>query len=270
MLRYRARGGFAPVDFEELLPLLNDRKLFLIFDRDGTLVPYATESSQAVVPNSTYRVIWEAGRCFRNRVAIVSARGLDDLKNDFGDCSITLAGNYGLEISFASGVNFVHPSARHLRQRMTEAAHELRRIVESKPSIILDNHIYSLCLHFHLLPVEERIALDMLMAVLEKQFSELHFRRLPTSYEVLPSSVWTKSDALNIIADELDFSDESVLYLAFGDSEQDESMYRWANSHQGLSFNVGSRDSKNCLGRADSPDDVVEFVKSLIAWCSYN
>ncbi len=263
MIRYRSRGGFVPAQFSDIVPILANRSYFLILDRDGTLVPIRSNPAQSVLPSSTADFLSHSGRLLDGRVAIVSARALSSLVKEFDSQSIILAGNYGLEISFPSGAQFLHPAAKHARSQISELHAELGRCIVSKPALFLDNHHYSICLHFHRLGESDRTDLHCLIERLEQKYSELSFRRLPTSYEIVPPIEWTKSRALDMIASELAIELENLLYLAFGDSDADEPMFLWVNHRQGISFKVGALGETQALGSADTPADVIDFLHNL-------
>jgi trehalose-phosphatase len=264
MLKYKLNGSIEPAQFGDLLPILSNRLPFLILDCDGTLVPICETLEEAVLHPSQLNLLNDVGRHLVGRVAIVSARGLSRLTHEFDPQVFTLAGNYGLEISYPSGQKFVHPKAVHARLLMIELAAEMAQLILNLPSLILDNHGYSLCLHFHRLPDDRLSDLHTFIHQLELGYSTLEFRRLNTSYEVVPSVNWDKSSALDHIATHLSLEVEDPLYIAFGDSEMDEPMFSWVNRRQGLSFSVGCRDSTAALGLMESPDDVFKFLDNLL------
>jgi trehalose 6-phosphate phosphatase len=264
MIKYKCRGGFAPMSFSDMVPFFSDQPRFIILDRDGTLVPYSPTPELAFLPPLTKTVLCDLVDQNQGQVAIVSARGLQGLQDEFDSNRQILAGNYGLEISFPSGRTFVHPAAKAALPQITELAAELAVVVARYPQLILDNHTYSLCLHYHLLPAHQCSHVAALIEELAKRFPSLTFRALPTSYEIVPPVEWNKGSALERIADELKLQSENTLYVVFGDTEADEPMYQWVNAHRGLSFNVGERDESQALGRLDSADDVYKFLRNML------
>ncbi len=264
MIKYKCRGWFTLLSFSDMVPFFNEHPRFIFLDRDGTLVPYSPTPELAFLPPLTKTVLCDLVDQNQGRVAIVSARGLKGLKEEFDPQKQILAGNYGLEISFPSGKNFLHPGALAAFPKMADLAEELTAIVKQFPQLILDNHTYSLCLHYHPLPPHQSSRVAALMDELEKRFSTLKFNHLPTSYEIVPPIDWDKGKALETIAFELGLPLNDFLYLTVGDTEADEPMYQWVNAHGGLSFNVGERDESQALGRFDSSDDVYSFLRSML------
>ncbi|MBU6453521.1 MAG: hypothetical protein KGS72_17210 [Cyanobacteria bacterium REEB67] len=297
MIRYKAPNGFAPVEFNDMVPLLTARPYVLFIDRDGTLVPISSVPAEALLPQATANLVAalaaaplspssEGGPASGNSAShsqgyavIVSARGLAGLKEEFDASKLILAGNYGLEISFPSGRQIIHPDAAAALPELAAVSTILKQEIAANPLLLLDDHNYSLCLHYHRLPGELHDGLHANMEVLANKFARLKFRKLPTSIEVVPPVVWDKGYALDLIASEIKGEIQAKvnaglnaainpLYMAFGDSHADEPMFAWVNKHQGLSFNVGSRQSEEAIALLDDPADLYDFLlqfKDLVA-----
>ncbi|MCC7527694.1 MAG: trehalose-phosphatase [Candidatus Melainabacteria bacterium] len=263
MIRHKSHDGFAKVTFGDLVPVLSNRTCFLILDRDGTLVEINSNPLEAVLNSSVKSLLENTAALLDGRVAIVSARGLNCLLKEFDSRSFILAGNYGLEISFPTGRQFVHPEATKARFDISALMEELSPILQRYPLLRLDNHAYSLCLHFRHQPEDQQEALHCLIKNLEKKYFLLSFRRLPTSYEIIPPVHWNKASALDKIAAELSLESDDLFYVVFGDSDADEPMFLWVNHRQGMSFNVGRREETQASCHVNTPDDVIEFISNL-------
>ena len=264
MIKYKCRGGFAPMSFSDMAPFFSDQPRFIILDRDGTLVPYSPTPELAFLPPLTKTVLNDIVDQNQGQVAVVSARGLKGLVDEFDQDKQILAGNYGLEISFPSAKPVLPIVSLIQSVDSLRLAEELAVIVKRYPQLILDNHVYSLCLHYHLLPPHQCSHVEALVDEIEKHFPSLTFRRLPTSYEIVPTVKWDKGDALEQIARELGPQAKDIVYLTFGDTEADEPMYNWVNARKGISFNVGERDDSQALGRLDSAEDVYTFLRNML------
>jgi trehalose-phosphatase len=274
MIRYKARSGFAPVRFDDMVPLLTPRPYILFIDRDGTLVPISSVPAEALLPQATADLVSSLAAPPQGYVVIVSARGLAGLKAEFDASKLVLAGNYGLEISFPSGRQIIHPDAAAALPELAEVSNILKQEIETNPLLLLDDHNYSLCLHYHRVPSELHDGLHANMEALANRFARLKFRKLPTSIEVVPPVVWDKGYALDLIAEEINTEIRSglkdnvnapinPLYMAFGDSHADEPMFAWVNSKHGLSFNVGSRESSEAIALLEDPADLYDFLQQF-------
>jgi trehalose-phosphatase len=252
------------MSFSDMVPLLSDHPRFVVLDRDGTLVPYSPTPELAFLPPLTKTVLRDLVDQNQGQVAIISARALKGLQDEFDPDKQILAGNYGLEISYPSGKTFVHPAAVLALPHLAKLTEEMEDIVKKYPQLILDNHTYSLCLHYHLVPPHQASHVAALVEELEKRYPALKFNHLPTSYEVVPLVAWDKGKALERIVQEAGLPREQLLFLTVGDTEADEPMYKWVNAHGGMSFNVGEREDCQALGRFDSSDDVYQFLRGML------
>ena len=259
----QANGNASTVALTELKEIVSKKSLFFIFDRDGTLVPFSDSPELAVIDPTVQSTLNELVVSCNAQVAIVSARGLSSLANEFEPNNLILAGNYGLEISFPSGKRFLHSAAVSALSEMIELEDMLTVIVARECGLILDRHKYSLCLHFHKLPSHKHNKLHLLIQKLSQSFPTLFCRRLSTSYEFLPPCKWDKSNAIDEIVEQIS-PRETPFFVVFGDSEADEPMYSWVNKHNGLSFNIGSKVSSNARVRLHSPEELRTLLLTVL------
>ncbi len=92
-------------DFEDYLAKYvgQDSILALLLDYDGTLSPIAPHPDLAVIPPETKKVLARLARMPDVFVAIISGRGVTNVKQMVGIEGITYAGNHGLEIIHPDG-----------------------------------------------------------------------------------------------------------------------------------------------------------------------
>lgn len=241
------------------------RQIFLALDRDGTLVPYAKEPSAAIMPPQVASLLRDLAQLPNIVLAIVSARGLNLLKQDIDTTAIVLAGNYGMEIRLTNMEDIVAEGAQKAAPELEKLAGELADIMRNFPGSILENHVFSLCLHWHAVAPNRLADLHATLDKIGSRSGSLAMRRLPTSYEFLPGMHWDKSFALETIASRLLSSPHESLLIYIGDSEQDEPAFEWVNARGGFSIKVGSADnSTKATLRMPQPVDVVLFLEQLL------
>ncbi len=263
-------GGSLPSSLCEFLPLLQNRSYCLILDRDGTLVPITNDPDKALLSESARAVIRDLAMLLEEPLIVVSARGLNMLRREFNQDLVVLAGNYGLEISFPSGLQFLHPHAYSSKRQISEVYEELKKVALSYPMLFLDNHDLSLCLHTHNLTEDALENLHCIIEELKQKYFSLRFRKLLTSYEILPALEWTKRSALERISEELSLSKREPLFIAFGDSDADEPMFEWTNQRNGISFNVGTRTKTEAQVSLETPADVINILTVLVQMIKAN
>jgi trehalose-phosphatase len=80
-----------------------------LLDYDGTLAPIAPHPDLAHLPVETKNVLQRLSNLSDVYIAVISGRGVENVKNMVGIEGITYAGNHGLEILHPDGSKFVHP-----------------------------------------------------------------------------------------------------------------------------------------------------------------
>lgn len=80
-----------------------------MLDYDGTLAPIAPHPDLATLPQETKNVLQRLSNINDVYIAVISGRGVENVKEMVGIEGITYAGNHGLEILHPDGSKFVHP-----------------------------------------------------------------------------------------------------------------------------------------------------------------
>ena len=233
----------------------------IAFDRDGTLVPYAETPEKALATPKVKRLLTDLAALDGVQVALISARSVAQLQGDTKSAPIILAGNYGLEILFPSGKRIIEPRAAAAVPALKQLRDALFSSLVMCRGIILEDHGYSLCLHWHLVSLADRELLHEQVKTVSSDFSAVEVVERPTSYEFLPAFKWSKSDALDLINSNLEVV--PVEYFYAGDTEADISAFEWVNQHKGITIRVGEDDNLCAQFRVPTPDalyDVVEYV----------
>jgi trehalose-phosphatase len=242
------------------------RNLFIGLDRDGTLVPYAASPKEAIIAEPTRQVLTALAFLPNLYLAIVSARSAALLKEDVDSSAIVLAGNYGMEILFPNGKEFIAPDALKAVPELKKIHKQLACLLDKFPELILEDHGYSLCLHWHTLKPGQR---KEIKAMAKQQFSldlnHVYIRTMPTSFEFLPHSEWDKGNALEAIAAQLPLPATNTLSIYIGDTDQDEPGYLWVNKRDGASIKVAKSGNQTAARyRLPRPSKVTEFLQQVL------
>ncbi|HYH80901.1 MAG TPA: trehalose-phosphatase, partial [Longimicrobium sp.] len=126
-------------------------RLVLLLDFDGTLAPIVDLPSLAAMPDATRRALERLMALPGVEVAVVSGRGLADVRERAGIPGIAYAGNHGMEIH-AGGVDRVHAEAAAARPVLERAARELADAVAPIPGAFVEDKQLTLSVHFRLSP----------------------------------------------------------------------------------------------------------------------
>jgi len=235
----------------------------IALDRDGTLVPYARRPEEARVDEDLRAVLDQLADQSHVDVAVISARSVAQLRGDFWRSSLIFAGSYGLEMHFSDGKQVVQPAALEALPGLHAVRDELATLVDLNSGAIIEDHGYSLCLHWHLVPEQLLPGIHCGIAKLQQKYPALSFRALPTSYEVLPAGIWDKGAALQFLATALGGPDDHWFYFYAGDSESDTPAFSWVNEHRGISVRVGGDDPLGAQFVLPAPEELHQVLRYL-------
>lgn len=229
-------------------------------DYDGTLSPIVDRPDLAVLPAPTKQFLIKLSRRQKVLVAIVSTRSLEDVRDKVGIDGLVYAGNRGLEIS-GGGMEFVHPEALGLRERIDQAARQLNLTLQRFPGVLVEHKGLSLTVHYRLAPDDSVGAVKQAVDAELRPFVALGSLRLSTgkmAVEVLPNVAWGKGDALREIRAALGHGSFPVY---FGDDLVDEEGFASAQAAGGFGVYVGPAGSATAAHyRLESPQEVAQVL----------
>lgn len=239
------------------------KKLFAVFDRDGTLAPIVDDPNSSFIEPDLHEALDALAAQRQLITGILSARSVTELRKDFPEQKHILAGNYGLEISVPGLISFTHPVAESSRVLLRQAKQELKQLMLSEYKTILEDHGLSLCLHWHRSPVIYREKINSLLAELASTSVGLNFKTLPSSYEIWPAVDWDKASGLRQMLQLAQASHSQVFFLYCGDSAPDEPAFDWVNLHDGISVHIGENNCSSANYTLESPAHLYEFICQL-------
>ncbi|HEX5724932.1 MAG TPA: trehalose-phosphatase [Longimicrobiaceae bacterium] len=210
-------------------------RLVLLLDFDGTLAPIVDRPEEAAMPPATRRALERLRALPGVEAAVVSGRGLADVRERAAIPGIAYAGNHGMEIH-GPGVERVHPEAAAARPVLAAAARALERVVADVPGAWVEDKVLTLSVHFRLAPREHVGALTQAVA----GTAALLGLRMTTGKEVLevrPPVDWDKGRAVLFLLEQMrPPAGAPALYL--GDDRTDEDAFRavraWGPSGEGV------------------------------------
>jgi len=240
------------------------KELFIAFDRDGTLVPYADRPENALLNPDVHESLRTLAIMPGIIAGIVSARSMALLRSEFDFQRLFLAGNYGLETALPKENPAVNELAQSAAQVLKKARNRLAPLARPEINAILEDHGYSLCVHWHTVPVESREALHHHVNEVSKEFPELLLRAQPTSYEFLPDVKWDKGRALEAL-DQMVPTEGERAYVFVGDSPPDEPAFDWVNRRGGITVRVGSGGANTCSKfQVSDTTEIAKLITLLI------
>lgn len=106
-----------------------------MLDYDGTLAPLASHPSLTVMEPESEAALKELSTQPNVFLAVISGRGVNDVKNKVSINNITYAGNHGLEILYANGTKFHYEVSAELRSNFSRMVDDLDQKVKVEFSL---------------------------------------------------------------------------------------------------------------------------------------
>jgi trehalose 6-phosphate synthase/phosphatase len=231
------RGRYADRQPQRLRPpeihdaYVHANRRLLIFDYDGTLVPFAQRPQQAVPPVAVLDLLNAMVRDSKNRVVLISGRSAENLDRWFGTVQ-------GLWLVAEHGAELKHPSAPTwdaLRPQSTSdwkatVMPILEHFVDRTPGSFVEEKKYALVWHYRMAEPEfgEWLA-NELVSMLEAMLAETELRAFRGAKIVEVKPVWANKGGVfeRLLTA---YSDPDFIFAA-GDDRTDEDLFERLPAH---------------------------------------
>jgi len=210
-------------------------RLVLLLDFDGTLAPIADRPELAAMPERTRSALDRLMAMQGVNVAVVSGRGLTDVRERAGIPGIAYAGNHGMEIEGA-GVHRIHPEAQASRPELDAVAAIIEPALEGIDGAFVEDKGLTLSIHYRMAPDHaEEVRGIVVEAAGGRPGLEVFEGKMIV--EVRPRVEWHKGKAVLFLLDQMRPPKAApVLYL--GDDRTDEDVFRvlheWGAAAEGI------------------------------------
>lgn len=241
--------------------LLAAERALLCTDFDGTLVPIADDPAHCMLDDRTQRILAALHRPPRLHVAVVSGRGLADLRRRVGVDGLVYAGNHGLEIDGA-GLVYQEPAAFALRGALSCLAAELDAAIAAIEGAWLEHKGLSCSIHYRRVRPEAIATLRAAVARTAARPVAAGLVRLHGGkyvVEVRPNVAWDKGRAFAWLGDGLGCAPADRLFV--GDDETDEDAFRVAR--EAITIRVGPPDAGSAARYGATAGDVMALLAAL-------
>lgn len=247
--------------FERLSAELPSDRTLVVLDFDGTLAPIANEPDAAALPTATREVLVRLQRLVP--LAVISGRGLSDVRHKVGLEGVVYAGSHGFEIA-GPGLDFLHAVAESVAPVLATVHDELQTELDPIAGVRFEAKRVSLAVHDRQVadPAErDRIASACARA------GERHGLRVKTGkriYELGPSVDWHKGRALELV---MERCAPGRVPLYVGDDTTDEDAFA-AIAGTGVGVVVVANEERRTAARyrLGDPEQVRAFLGRLASY----
>lgn len=213
--------------------------ILLMTDYDGTLTPIVDDPTDAVLAGQTRDDLARLARSPRARVALISGRGLEDLRARVALDDVTYAGCHGLEIE-GPNLAFRHPDALAQQAMLCAVGDVLLRRAHSVSGMRVESKGLAVAVHYRHVATDEirRVEVELARAI-QGQGGRLKIFHGSKVIEVLPQVAWTKGECAEWIQERMRGSlPEPALWFYLGDDWTDEHAFD-VLSGRALTIRVG-------------------------------
>jgi trehalose 6-phosphate phosphatase len=203
---------------------LGTGRLVLLLDFDGTLAPIVERPELAGMPASTRDALERLRACPGVEAAVVSGRGLADVRERAGIEGVAYAGNHGMEID-GPGIHRTHPEALAARPALEAVLHDLTPMLAGVPGAFVEDKGLTLSVHYRQTPAADAPRVrDAVAAAMDGRLADLRVTEGKMVLEIRPRVDWHKGRAVLFLLEQMrPPAGAPVLYL--GDDRTDEDAF---------------------------------------------
>lgn len=198
--------------------------LVLLLDFDGTLAPIVDLPEDAVPLPAALDAARRLAARPDVRLAVISGRGLADVRGRLQLEGVDYAGNHGMEIE-GPGLSETHPEARAARPLLAAAAGAVEPLVKAVPGALLEDKGLTLSVHYRMSPAAQAAQLREQVWEVVEPLEGLRLTPGKMVLEIRPRVEWHKGKAVRFLLDRIQPpAGAPILYL--GDDNTDEDAFR--------------------------------------------
>lgn len=198
------------------------KRLAVFLDYDGTLTPIVNDPAAARLPDATRRAMERLAA--RAQLAVVSGRGLADVRAMVGIEGIWYAGSHGFDIVGPNGESYSR--GEEFLPSLDAAESELRPAIEAVPGARLERKGFAIAVHFRQADESRVRELEKAVESAVARHEDLRMTGGKKIFELRPALPWDKGKALLWLLESIDLDGEDVVPVYVGDDETDEDAFR--------------------------------------------
>lgn len=238
----------------------------LFLDYDGTLAPIASSPDKAALPAETKKVLTNLIESANCKVAIISGRALNDLKELVGIQGIIYSGNHGLEIE-GPKIRFTSPLSLRHKKTLRDIKDELKTKLSGIKGILLEDKGLSLSIHYRLVNREQIPQVKTILheaTILYAVRNKIKIQFGKKVFEIRPALEWDKGKVVLWLLGrwQFAFNEKNIMPLYLGDDVTDEDAFK-ALENKGVTIFVGKPKKSYARYYLKDTLEVKDFLKRL-------
>jgi trehalose-phosphatase len=237
-------------------------RIVVFLDYDGTLTPIVNRPEDAVLSARMRDIVrLLARKCL---VAVISGRGLEDVRGRVGIDDIFYAGSHGFEIAGPGGLREEYGKAKAFLPVLDRAAKDLQDALAGIAGVQIERKRYSIAVHYRMVDVKDYPKVEKkIRTVLQRYDQKLRVSLGKRVYDFQAKIDWNKGRALNWVLESASLDPQNVFSLYIGDDITDEDAFH-AIKDRGTGIIVREAERFTVASYAlDSPAEVGRFLNAF-------
>jgi len=240
------------------------KRLWLFLDYDGTLAEFAPTPDHIEPQEEIVELISYLGKLPSIRLAVVSGRRLNHIKQLLPQEEILLAGTYGIELQDRGGELINRVSFDEVRPTIEQLKPRWEDLIADHKGFYLEDKEWSIALHARF--ASDQDAEQVLAQAREyaEDAAKEAGLRIMGGHKFLEIGPQLANKGLSVafLLDEYPF--EGALPIFIGDDDKDEEAFSVIHEHGGVAIVVSSEPRATIADcRLDSPKDVHAWLRGL-------
>ncbi len=248
--------------FQDIITDIEGKRPVLFFDYDGTLTPIVEDPNAAELAPDSKKIIQRLSDQFT--IAIISGRGLADLKSKVKLQGLIYAGSHGFEISGPNGLEMQYEPGKEILPILDKVEKKLKKRIEAIDGCEVERKKYAIAVHYRRVEAGKVAEVENAVEEVLDGQPRLKIGKGKKILELKPDLDWHKGHALNWLLDELDLAGAQYHPIFIGDDITDEDALKALN---GTGILVGSHGQKTYADyRLKDTGEVYGFLEELGKW----
>ena len=256
----------ALASFAQIAGVVSARRPAIFFDFDGTLSTIVDDPEAAALVPGADKALQALAALYP--VAILSGRGLDDIRERVGIPGLWYAGSHGFEIVSPDGSHHSNETAAAAIPVLAEAAAELTERLAPVAGVRVEHKRYAVAVHYRNARADAAATVTAAVHHVggRKGLKVTSGRKV---VELRPDIDWDKGTTLEWIVDQVS-GQEPLLPIFIGDDLTDEDAFD-SVLHDGIGIVVRHAEDGDRATAArfslEDPDRTREFVERMVDQC---
>jgi alpha,alpha-trehalase len=248
--------------FEAIKESIRGKEVVVFLDYDGTLTRIVPRPEDALLSEKMREILIRlAAQC---TVAVVSGRGLKDVKKRVDIDDLYYAGSHGFEIEGTHGLKMEHDEAKGFLHVLDDAEANLIELLSDIQGAQVERKKFSIAVHYRNVDEDETATVEGIVNHTIEQYPALRKSFGKKVYDLRPDMDWGKGKAITWLMDALDLELPGVIPFYLGDDLTDEDAFRTLElKGTGIVVGEGSRGTAASY-RLENTDQVMDFLKQLV------